>query len=128
MVGWGPAEAADRYGLARRVSARVTIDAKTLRGVWGGHGEGFSSVHPELLKTLDAVGLSWLTHLCSVTWRCGTVIAEWQTGVVVPIFTKGNQRMCSNYRGITLLSFSGKVYARVMERRHQLTVKPLIQE
>lgn len=32
-----------------------------------------------------------------------------QTGVVVLIFKKEDQRMCSNYRGITLLSFPGQV-------------------
>ncbi|KAK3555124.1 hypothetical protein QTP86_010013 [Hemibagrus guttatus] len=36
--------------------------------------------------------------------------------------------MCSNYRGITLLSLPGKVYSRVLERRVRLLVKPQIQE
>ena len=40
---------------------------------------------------------------------------EWEEflGVVVPIFKKGNQRECSNYRGITLLSLPGKVYSLI---------------
>lgn len=33
---------------------------------------------------------------------------EWQTGAVVPLFKKGNQRVCGNYKGITLLSLPGK--------------------
>lgn len=41
---------------------------------------------PEMPKALDTVGLSGLTHLCSVTWKSGTVPEEWQTGEVVPIF------------------------------------------
>ncbi len=53
---------------------------------------------------------------------------EWQTGVVVPIFKKDDQRVCSNYRGITLLSLPGKVYSRVLERRLQPIVEPQIQE
>ncbi len=36
--------------------------------------------------------------------------------------------MCSNYRGITLLSLPGKVYARVLERRIRPIVEPRIQE
>ncbi|KAI3372674.1 hypothetical protein L3Q82_023135, partial [Scortum barcoo] len=67
-------------------------------------------IRPEYLKSLDVVGLSWLTRLCNIAWRLGTVPLEWQTGVVVPLFKKGDRRVCSNYRGITLLSLPGKVY------------------
>ncbi|XP_065326048.1 NACHT, LRR and PYD domains-containing protein 1a allele 5-like [Pelmatolapia mariae] len=49
--------------------------------------------------------------------RSGAVPLDWQTGVVVPIFKKGDRRVFSNYSGITLLSLPGKVYARVLERR-----------
>lgn len=38
----------------------------------------------------------------------GTVSVEWQSGVMASIFKKGDQRVCSNFRGITLLSFQGK--------------------
>ncbi|KAI3358894.1 hypothetical protein L3Q82_015286 [Scortum barcoo] len=47
---------------------------------------------PEYLKSLDVVGLSWLTRLCNIAWRLGTVPLEWQTGVVVPLFKKGYWR------------------------------------
>ncbi|KAI3373571.1 hypothetical protein L3Q82_021956, partial [Scortum barcoo] len=41
---------------------------------------------------------------------------------------RGDRRVCSNYRGITLLSLPGKVYARVLERRIRPIVDPRIQE
>ncbi|KAI3361681.1 hypothetical protein L3Q82_002039 [Scortum barcoo] len=41
---------------------------------------------------------------------------------------QGDRRVCSNYRGITLLSLPGKVYARVLERRIRPIVDPRIQE
>ncbi len=47
---------------------------------------------------------------------------------MVPLFKKGDRRVCSNYRGITLLSLPGKVYARVLERRIRPIVEPRIQE
>ncbi|KAI3371391.1 hypothetical protein L3Q82_023988 [Scortum barcoo] len=60
---------------------------------------GVDEIRPEYLKSLDVVGLSWLTRLCNIAWRLGTVPLVWQTGVVVPLFKKGDRRVCSNYRG-----------------------------
>ncbi|KAK3510524.1 hypothetical protein QTP70_009126 [Hemibagrus guttatus] len=82
-----------------------------------GKAQGVDEIRPEYLKSLDVVGLSWLTRLCSIVWWSGTVPLDWVTGVVVPLFKKGDQRVCSNYKGVTLLSLPGKVYSRVLERR-----------
>ncbi|KAK3567642.1 hypothetical protein QTP86_020413, partial [Hemibagrus guttatus] len=94
----------------------------------GGKAPGVDEIRPEYLKSLDVVGLSWLTRLCNIAWRSGTGPLDWATGVVVPLFKKGDRRVCSNYRGITLLSLPGKVYSRVLERRVRPLVKPRIQE
>ncbi|KAI3353034.1 hypothetical protein L3Q82_019606 [Scortum barcoo] len=95
---------------------------EVVRKLLGGKAPGVDEIRPEYLKSLDVVGLSWLTRLCNIAWRLGTVPLEWQTGVVVPLFKKGDRRVCSNYRGITLLSLPGKVYARVLERR----IRPIV--
>ncbi|TWW74429.1 hypothetical protein D4764_14G0004320 [Takifugu flavidus] len=50
------------------------------------------------------------------------------TGVVVPLFKKGDRRVCSNYRGITILSLPGKVYSGVLERSIRRIVEPRIRE
>ncbi|KAI3373263.1 hypothetical protein L3Q82_006384 [Scortum barcoo] len=98
---------------------------EVVRKLLGGKAPGVDEIRPEYLKSLDVVGLSWLTRLCNIAWRLGTVPLEWQTGVVVPLFfKKGDRRVCSNYRGITLLSLPGKVYARVLERRIRPIVEP----
>ncbi|KAK3573193.1 hypothetical protein QTP86_015101 [Hemibagrus guttatus] len=94
----------------------------------GGKAPGMDEIRPEYLKSLDVVGLSWLTRLCNIAWRSGTVPLDWATGVVIPLFKKGDQRRCSNYRGITLLSLPGKVYSRVLEKRVRPLVEPRIQE
>ncbi|KAK3541878.1 hypothetical protein QTP86_008137 [Hemibagrus guttatus] len=39
----------------------------------GGKAPGVDEIHPEYLKSLDVVGLSWLTHLCNIAWWSGTV-------------------------------------------------------
>ncbi|KAK3521248.1 hypothetical protein QTP70_001543 [Hemibagrus guttatus] len=103
------------------IQAEVT---EVVQQLLGGKAPGVAEICPEYLKSLDVVGQSWLTRLCNIAWRSGTVPLDWATGVVVPLFKKRDRRVCSNYRGITLLSLPGKVYSRVLERR----VKPRIQE
>ncbi|KAI3364112.1 hypothetical protein L3Q82_010940 [Scortum barcoo] len=66
---------------------------EVVRKLLGGKAPGVDEIRPEYLKSLDVVGLSWLTRLCNIAWRLGTVPLEWQTGVVVPLFKKGDQRI-----------------------------------
>ena len=37
--------------------------------------------------------------------------------VIVPIHKKCSKKVCKNYRGISLLSIPGKVYAKVVNNR-----------
>ncbi|KAK3515281.1 hypothetical protein QTP70_013483 [Hemibagrus guttatus] len=45
-----------------------------------GKAPGVDEIHPEYLKSLDVVGLSWLTRLCNIAWQSGTVPLDWATG------------------------------------------------
>uniref|UniRef100_A0A3B3ZSF9 Uncharacterized protein n=1 Tax=Periophthalmus magnuspinnatus TaxID=409849 RepID=A0A3B3ZSF9_9GOBI len=93
-----------------------------------GRAPGVDEIRPAYLRSLDVVGLFWLTSLGNIAWWSGTVPLDWQTGVVVLLYQKGDWRVCSNYRGITLLSLSGKVHSRILERRIRPIVEPRIQE
>ncbi|KAI3370903.1 hypothetical protein L3Q82_007412 [Scortum barcoo] len=87
-----------------RPSPKPEVTEVVRKLLCSGKAPGVDEIRPEYLKSLDVVGLSWLTRLCNIAWRLGTVPLVWQTGVVVPLFKKGDRRVCSNYRGITLLS------------------------
>ncbi|TWW81841.1 R2 Retrovirus-related Pol polyprotein from type I retrotransposable element [Takifugu flavidus] len=101
---------------------------KVVKKLLVGKAPGVDEIRPEFLKALDVVGLSWLTRFCNIAWTLGAVPLDWQTGVVVPLFKKGDRRVCFNYRGITPLSLPGKVYSGVLERRVHQIVEPRIQE
>ncbi|KAK0154256.1 putative uncharacterized transposon-derived protein F52C9.6 [Merluccius polli] len=90
--------------------------AEVVRKLLGGRATGVDEVRPKFLKALDVVGLSWLTRLCSIAWTSGAVPLDWQTGVVVPLFKKGDRRVCSNYRGITLLSLPDRYLQLSLDR------------
>lgn len=42
---------------------------------------------------------------------------DWQTEIITPIYKRADKKDCGNYRGITLLRISGKLYARILEGR-----------
>ena len=70
------------------VDTFITQDKVTevVREPLSGKAPGVNEIHPESIKALDAVRLSWLTCLCSISWQSGTVPLDWQTRVVVPLF------------------------------------------
>ena len=122
---WGASSEPERDETSDIPTDEVQAVIRTLKS---GKAAGIDEIRPELLKSLSRHGILWLTRVCRVAWRKGRVPVDWQTGIVVPVFKKGDRRECSNHRGITLLSLPGKVYARVLERKCQTIVEPKIRD
>ena len=101
---------------------------KVVKKQHSGRAQGMGEICPKFLKALDVVGMFWLTCLCNIAWKLGAVPLNWQTGVVVPLFKRGDWRVCSNNRGITLLSPTNKVYAGVLEKKVRSIAESRIQE
>ncbi|KAI3373757.1 hypothetical protein L3Q82_022339 [Scortum barcoo] len=78
-------EAGDSEVDSSITQAEVTEVVRKLRS---GKAPGVDEIRPEYLKSLDVVGLSWLTRLCNIAWRLGTVPLEWQTWGGGPSFKK----------------------------------------
>ena len=91
---------------------------KALSQLKDGKAPGVCGVYAEMLKAGgEAALLSLHTLICSV-WSTGVIPTDWKQGIVVPIWKgKGDVRECNNYRGVTLLSVPGKVFARVILNR-----------
>ena len=123
-----------RWGASSESERDETSDIATdevqaaIRELKSGKAASIDEIRPELLKSLSRHGILWLTRVCRLAWREGRAPVDWQMGIVVSIFKKGDQRECSSYRGITLLSLPGKVYARVLERKSRTIVKSKLQD
>ena len=63
-----------------------------------------------------------------VAWGSGTVPADWRKAQIVPVHKKGSRTQCKNYRGISLLSVPGKVYATVLDKRIRAITKGKVLE
>ena len=106
-------------------AAEVATAIKRLKS---GKAAGEDEIRPEMLKALDWEGIRWLTRVCQVAWKLGKTPKDWQTGVIIPIFKKGDRKQCTNYRGISLLSLPGKGYAKCLERKCREIVESKLED
>ena len=89
-----------------------------------GKAPGEDDIRPEMLKAMNIYGVRWLTRVCKVACSTGQAPKQWQTSVIIPIHKKGDKRKCTNYRGISLISVPGKVYAKCLEKKCREIVEP----
>jgi hypothetical protein len=52
-----------------------------------------------------------------LAWKTKTVPRECNIAIIVPRYKKGDNRLCENHTGISLLSIPGKIYERILESR-----------
>jgi hypothetical protein len=72
------------------------------------------SQNPRCLPNLKHGGdfiIDWLHQIISIVWKTERSSQDWKHTAIVNIFKKGDTKECGNYRGISLLSIPGKVYA-----------------
>jgi len=80
-----------------------------------GKAPGLCGITAEMLKASGDLGILWLTSVIKQVWQTGVIPPEWKKGIILPIYNgKGSPTDCKNYRGISLLSTSGKVFAMVL--------------
>ena len=77
-----------------------------------GKAPGEDDIRPEMLKAMNMYGVRWLTRVCKVACRTGQAPKQRQTGVIISIHTKWEERICTNFRGISLIIVPTKVYAK----------------
>ena len=53
-----------------------------------------------------------------MAFESGVMPEDWRSAVIVPLYKgKGKRTECGNYRGISLLSVVGKIYAGILVDR-----------
>jgi len=78
----------------------------------------------------DFSHLVWYTFLAFLRciWRKEKVPVDWKKAVIVPLHKKKDKMDCNNYRGISLLSHSSKVYSGIILSRLRRRTDELLAE
>ena len=85
-----------------------------------GKAPGGDGIPPEVLKSGKPALLQPLHDLLCLCWEQGYIPQEMRDANIVTLYkNKGDRSDCNNYRGISLLSIVGKVFARVALTRLQ---------
>jgi hypothetical protein len=98
------------------VPTRVEIHMG-IRRLKNGKAAGYSGIVGELLKAGGEVLEERLVNLFKRVWEEEKIPQDWECGVVVPLFKKGDKMSLDNYRGITLMDVVGKVFSGILRHR-----------
>jgi len=104
------------------LDAIPTVDelAKAIDSLNCGKAPGSDGIPPEAIKCGKTTLLQPLHDLLLLCWEEGAVPQDMRDASIVTLYkNKGDRSDCNNYRGISLLSVVGKVFARIVLNRLQ---------
>ena len=78
-------------------------------------GNEISSSLYQIIKD-DAVKV--LHSICQQIWKLHQWPQDWKCSVFIPIPKKANNKECSNYNTIALISYAGKVMLKIFQTQH----------
>ena len=59
-------------------------------------------------------------------WKQEKIPCEWAEGILCPIYKKGDRKQCNNYRGVSFLNITYKIFAIILYNRLSKTIEPEI--
>ena len=80
----------------------------------GGYG-----IPVELLQTLKDDAVKVLHSICQQIWKTQQYPRDWKRSIFIPTPWKGNDKECSNYRTIALISHASKAMLKILQARLQ---------
>ena len=80
---------------------------------------GGDGIPVELFQILKDDAMKVLHSKCQQIWKTQQWPQNWKTSVFIPIPKKGNEKQCSDYHTIALISHASKVMLRILQARLQ---------
>ena len=103
-----------------------TIDemAKAMADMKDGKAPGGNGIPAEVWKHGGVNLFRSLHQQITNAWEVGSVLQAWKDASIVTIHKKGDRTDYGNYRGISLLSIAGKIFAKFLLNRLSTHITP----
>ena len=82
-----------------------------------GKAPGADGIHPEIIQHGGSKLLEARHEVIIIAWYAMAVPQDWKNTQLTALLKKGDRHVYGNYRGISLLSIPGKVFARILLNR-----------
>ena len=94
----------------------------------GGKSSGVDNIPTELLKYGGINVVNIMTKICQNIWSTKQWPADWTQSLIIPIPKKGNLKVCTNYRTISLITHPSKVMLKILLNRIKHKSEEIIAE
>ena len=97
----------------------ITVEEvrQAIKSLKSGKAPGKDGICPEMLKAESHATPEVLKEVFQKIWDGEQAPEEWSTGIIVKLPKKGDLGNCNNWRGITLLPMTSKVFTRIILNR-----------
>ena len=92
---------------------------QALRSITVNKASGGDGIPVELFQILKDAAMKVLHSVCQQIWKTHQWPQDWKRAVFIPISKKGNDKECSNYCTIALISHASKVMLKILQARLQ---------
>jgi len=90
---------------------------------------GIDNITAEEIKAAtEGTGLQIIFQLCKRIWDEEEFPTEWKKAVIVPVYKKNDKLDCNNYRGISLLCHSSKIFTAILMERLKKRTEEILSE
>ena len=90
-----------------------------LESITTNKASGGDGLPVELFQILKDDAVKVLHSICQQIWKTQQWPQDWKRSVFIPISKKGNDKECSNYHTIALISHASKVMLKILHARLQ---------
>ena len=89
---------------------------------------GGDGIPAELFHILKGDIVKVLHSICQQIWKTQQGPQDWKMSVFIPIPRKGNDKECSNYRTVALISHASRIMLKILQGRLQQYMKPQLSD
>ena len=97
----------------------LECEVKVLGSLTMDKASGGDGIPVEIFQILKDNAVKVLHSICQQIWKTQQWPQDWKRSVFISIPKKGNDKECSNYRTIALISHVSKVMLKILQARLQ---------